>query len=134
MVIDALKSIVMHDFGTLTRDVRNLYKRLRYRINPVQAWRAFSADTGSHLIEVFSESYVESVELGADAGKSGNIVANNFDRVVRLRKRRHSSVTSFVGVIYGITGGGLAFSLAISYGVLEIINQVFRTFPPIGDI
>lgn len=111
MVIDALKSIVMHDFGTLTRDVRNLYKRLRYRINPVQAWRAFSADTGSHLIEVFSESYVESVELGADAGKSGNIVANNFDRVVRLRKRRHSSVTSFVGVIYGITGGGLAFSL-----------------------
>lgn len=127
MVIDALKSIVLHDFGTLTQDIRNLYNRLAYRINSLQAWRYFSADTGSHLIEVFSESFVESVDLGADSAKAGSVVADNFDRVIRLRKRRHASVNSYVGVIYGITGG-LAFSLAISFGVLEIINRVFSTF------
>lgn len=127
MVIEALKSIVLHDFGTLTKDIRNLYNRLAYRINSIQAWRYFSADTGSHLIEVFSESFVESIDLGADAAKAGTVVADNFDRVIRLRKRRHASVNSYVGVIYGITGG-LAFSLAISFGVLEIINKVFATF------
>jgi flagellar protein FlaJ len=127
MVIDALKSIVLHDFGTLTQDIRNLYRRLAYRIDSLRAWKYFSADTGSHLIEVFSESFVESIDLGADAAKAGAVVADNFDRVIRLRKRRHASVSSYIGVLYGITGG-LAFSLAISFGVLEIINRVFATF------
>jgi flagellar protein FlaJ len=126
MVIEALKSIVLHDFGSLTRDIRNLYKRLTYRISNTEAWKNFSAETGSHLIEVFSESFVESIDLGADAEKAGLVVADNFDKVIRLRKRRHSSVSSYVGVIYGITGG-LAFSLAISFGVLEIISKVFSS-------
>jgi flagellar protein FlaJ len=127
MIIEALKAIVLHDFGTLTVDIRALYRRLAYRINNITSWRNFSADTGSHLIEVFSESFVESVDLGADADKAGAVVADNFDKVIRLRKRRHASVTSYIGVIYGITGG-LAFSLAIAFGVLQIINQVFSTF------
>lgn len=127
MVIEALKAIVLHDFGTLTDDIRSLYRRLAYRVNNIASWKNFSADTGSHLIEVFSESFVESVDLGADADKAGSVVADNFDRVIRLRKRRHASVSSYVGVIYGITGG-LAFSLAIAFGVLQIINQVFTTF------
>lgn len=127
MIIEALKAIVLHDFGSLTDDIRALYRRLAYRINNRSSWRNFSADTGSHLIEVFSESFVESVDLGADADKAGSVVADNFDRVIRLRKRRHASVSSYVGVIYGITGG-LAFSLAIAFGVLQIINQVFSTF------
>lgn len=127
MIIEALKAIVLHDFGTLTQDIRALYRRLAYRINNISAWRNFSADTGSHLIEVFSESFVESVDLGADADKAGTVVADNFDKVIRLRKRRHASVASYIGVIYGITGG-LAFSLAIAFGVLQIINQVFSTF------
>ncbi len=127
MVIEALKAIVLHDFGTLTVDIRSLYRRLAYRINNISSWKNFSADTGSHLIEVFSESFVESVDLGANADKAGAVVADNFDRVIRLRKRRHASVTSYTGVIYGITGG-LAFSLAIAFGVLQIINQVFSTF------
>ena len=127
MIIEALKAIVLHDFGTLTTDIRALYRRLAYRINNISSWRNFSADTGSHLIEVFSESFVESVDLGADADKAGAVVADNFDRVIRLRKRRHASVTSYTGVIYGITGG-LAFSLAIAFGVLQIINKVFSTF------
>ena len=127
MIIEALKAIVLHDFGTLTSDIRALYRRLAYRINNLASWKNFSADTGSHLIEVFSESFVESVELGANADKAGAVVADNFDRVIRLRKRRHASVTSYVGVLYGITGG-LAFSLAIAFGVLQIINKVFSTF------
>ncbi len=127
MIIEALKAIVLHDFGTLTSDIRALYRRLAYRINNLSSWKNFSADTGSHLIEVFSESFVESVELGANADKAGAVVADNFDRVIRLRKRRHASVTSYVGVLYGITGG-LAFSLAIAFGVLQIINKVFSTF------
>ncbi len=127
MIIEALKAIVLHDFGTLTADIKALYRRLAYRINNLSSWKNFSADTGSHLIEVFSESFVESVELGANADKAGSVVADNFDRVIRLRKRRHASVTSYVGVLYGITGG-LAFSLAIAFGVLQIINQVFSTF------
>ncbi len=127
LLIDALKAIILHDFGILTRDVRNLYRRLKYRVNSLTAWKYFSADTGSHLIEVFSGTFVESIELGADAGNAGEIVANNFDRVVRMRRRRHAAAQSYVGVLYGITGG-LAFALGISFGVLQIINQIFATF------
>lgn len=127
LVIDALKAIVLHDFGVLTKDVRNLYKRLRYRVNSLSAWKFFSADTGSHLIEVFSGTFVESIELGADSELAGDIVARNFDRVVRMRRRRHAAAQSYVGVLYGITGG-LAFALGISFGVLQIINQIFQTF------
>lgn len=127
LILDALKAIVLHDFGVLTTDVRNLYKRLKYRVNSIIAWRFFSADTGSHLIEVFSGTFVESIELGADAEMAGDIIAKNFDRVVRMRRRRHAAAQSYVGVLYGITGG-LAFALGISFGVLEIINQIFNTF------
>lgn len=127
LVIDALKAIVLHDFGVLTKDVRNLYKRLKYRVNSIVAWRYFSADTGSHLIEVFSGTFVESLELGADAEMAGDIVARNFDRVVRMRRRRHAAAQSYVGVLYGITGG-LAFALGISFGVLQIINSIFQSF------
>lgn len=127
LVIDALKAIVLHDFGILTKDIRNLYKRLKYRVNSVVAWKYFSADTGSHLIEVFSGTFVESIELGADAEMAGDIVAKNFDRVVRMRRRRHAAAQSYVGVLYGITGG-LAFALGISFGVLQIIDSIFQTF------
>ncbi|AKA49584.1 flagellar assembly protein FlaJ [uncultured archaeon] len=127
LVIDALKAIVLHDFGVLTKDVRNLYKRLKYRVNSITAWKYFSADTGSHLIEVFSGTFVESIDLGADAEMAGDIVARNFDRVVRMRRRRHAAAQSYIGVLYGITGG-LAFALGISFGVLKIINQIFTTF------
>lgn len=127
LILDALKAIVLHDFGVLTTDVRNLYKRLKYRVNSLSAWKFFSADTGSHLIEVFSGTFVESIELGADSELAGEIVAKNFDRVVRMRRRRHAAAQSYVGVLYGITGG-LAFALGISFGVLQIINQMFQTF------
>lgn len=127
LLIDAMKAIILHDFGILTKDVRNLYRRLKYRVNSLNAWKFFSADTGSHLIEVFSGTYVESIELGADAEMAGEIVATNFDRVVRMRRRRHAAAQSYVGVLYGITGG-LAFALGISFGVLKIINQIFSTF------
>lgn len=127
MIIDAMKSMIVHDFGILTKDVKNLFKRLVYRIDSPSAWRNFSADTGSHLIELFTESFVESVELGADAQMAGNIVSSNVDKITRLRRRRRLSVNTFTGIIYGITGG-LAFSLAISFGILEIIDQVFKQF------
>lgn len=127
IVIDALKAIVLHDFGVLTKDVRNLYKRLKYRVNSITAWKYFSSDTGSHLIEVFSGTFVESIELGADADLAGEVVARNFDRVVRMRRRRHATAQSYIGVLYGITGG-LAFSLGISFGVLKLINSIFSTF------
>jgi flagellar protein FlaJ len=127
MIIDAMKSMIVHDFGILTKDVKNLYKRLVYRIDNLIAWRNFSADTGSHLIELFTESFVESVELGADASASGNIVSENVDKITRLRRRRRLAVNTFTGIVFGLTGG-LAFSLAISFGILEIIDKVFKQF------
>ena len=128
IIIEALGEIQLHDFGKLTANIRDLYKRLVYRINTLIAWKDFSADTESRLVEVFSESFSESVELGSDAQKCGDIVADNFDRVTRMRKRRHSSISSFIGVMYGISAG-LAFALSISYAILGFIGGIFSTFP-----
>lgn len=119
-----LKYLSSHDFGTLTTDIRNLYRRLAVRVSDTRAWNYFISDTGSWLISMFSEIFRKSIRLGADPEYVGLVISRNFERLIRLRRKRVQSVSSFKGVIFGVTGA-FAFSLAASFQVVLYINKIF---------
>ncbi|NJE04842.1 archaellar assembly protein FlaJ [Thermococcus sp. M36] len=127
-----LKYLSSHDFGVLTQDIRNLYRRVSMRIDNSKSWRYFTMDTGSWLIGIFSEIFQKSIKLGAEPDYVGMVISRNFERLIRLRRKRAQTVASFRGVIYGITGA-FAFSVASAFQVAIYMNQLFSSLPVQGD-
>ena len=123
-VLESLKFLTAHDFGSLTKDVRNLYKRLKTRINKRRAWEKFSIETGSNLIYRFTDMFVEAIGLGSDPKDVAEIIADNFTVLNNLRARRAQTASSFVGIAYGVIIG-IAFSLYISFGVVQSMNTLY---------
>ena len=125
-ILESLKFLTAHDFGALTEDVKALYRRLCTRINKKRAWEKFSIDTGSNLIYRFIDMFVEAISLGSDPKEVAEIVSKNFAIINSLRERRDRSASSFVGICYGVIIG-IAFSLYISFGVVEAMNKMFSS-------
>ncbi len=123
-ILESLKHLTSHDFGPLTGDIKSLYRRLFIRLSSKKSWMLFSAETGSSLIGTFSKMFVESVHLGSDPGKVGNIIADNFSRIFTLRKYKFQQTSSFVGIVYGLTAG-IAFSMAMSFGIADVMNKMY---------
>ena len=69
---DVLKTLREKDFGPLTDNIDDLFKRLNMRIEPADAWRYFTADCRSYLIQTFSEMYLIGREMGGDPQCSAN--------------------------------------------------------------
>ena len=126
VIDEALKALRIHDFGPLTKDVNELYKRLNTRIDKFKSWEFFSANTGSHLIQRFCVMFVESTNLGGKPEIIGDIIATNFHRIVTLRKKRVQSASSLVGVFYGLTAG-IGFTMYISVGVIDLMQSMFAS-------
>lgn len=132
-----LKYLSAHDFGSLTDDIRALYRRLTVRVDRDRAWDFFIAGTGSWLIGIFSEIFREAIRMGAEPDYVGLVISRNFERLVRLRRKRQQSMASFIGIIYGLTAS-FAFALAASFQVAQNINTLFGQLQVpseyIGDI
>lgn len=126
VIDDALKALRIHDFGPLTKDVNDLYKRLNTRIDKFKSWDFFSANTGSHLIQRFCIMFVEATNLGGKPEVIGDIIATNFHKIVTLRKKRVQSASSLVGVLYGLTAG-IGFTMYISVGVIDLMQSMFTS-------
>jgi len=127
-----LKYLSAHDFGVLTRDIQYLYRRVSMRIDNDKAWRYFTRDTGSWLIGIFSDIFNKSIKMGADPDYVGTVISRNFERLVRLRRKRAQTVAGFRGVIYGITGA-FAFSVAAAFQVTVYMNKIFSNISIPGD-
>ncbi len=123
-VLESLKFLTAHDFGALTEDVRRLYRRLKARINKKRAWEKFSIETGSNLIYRFTDMFVEAIGLGSDPKDVAEIIAENFTIINTLRAKRNQTTSSFIGIAYGVIIG-VAFSLYISFGVVESMNKLY---------
>ncbi|WP_456365574.1 archaellar assembly protein FlaJ [Thermococcus sp.] len=132
-----LKYLSAHDFGSLTEDIKALYRRLALRVDRERAWDFFIAGTGSWLVGIFSEIFREAIRMGAEPDYVGLVISRNFERLVRLRRKRQQSMSSFIGIIYGLTAA-FAFSLAASFQVAASINTLFGQLKVpteyIGDI
>lgn len=117
---NVLESLRKKDFGALTQNVDNLYKRLRTRIDTEGAWRLFAAETGSYLIQKFGDMYVVGRRMGGDPRQLGQVISANLNEVLRVREQRAQATRTFIGVVYGITAAAI-FSAFIG---LEIAAQM----------
>jgi len=118
-----LSKLRRHDFGPLTRNVDDLYKRLALRINRPKAWEYFSAETLSELISKFTEMYVEGIKAGGSPKKVSALISDNFLKIVGLRKMKYDSASTLTGILYGLAFA-IAFVLYLTYMVLQNFDKL----------
>jgi len=118
-----LETLRTKDFGPLSPNIDDLYKRLNMRIEPVEAWRYFTADCRSYLIQAFSEMYLIGREMGGDPELLGRLIAENMNEVLKLREQRKQSTITLVGLLYGITAAA-TFAFFIGLEVVSILESM----------
>jgi flagellar protein FlaJ len=109
------------NFGALTQLVDDLYKRLNLRLDAKQAWRHFSADAHSYLIQKFSEMYLIGRQMGGSPKHLGDLISGNMSEVLQLRQHRNQAASTLVGVLYGITAAA-TFAFFIGLGIVDVIS------------
>lgn len=121
---EVLRKIKYHNFGPLTAMVQNLYARLTWRLFDAKAWKRFSAESGSDLINSFNDMFVEGVSSGGKPDQVGEIISDNVVRILNLRRGRYSTAGTFRGLLIGITAS-MAFVLFIGVGILGVLGDLF---------
>jgi flagellar protein FlaJ len=118
-----LSTLRRKDFGPLTDNVDNLYKRLNMRIETSEAWRHFTAECRSYLIQTFSEMYLVGRQMGGSPKLLGEVISENMMQVQQLRQRREQAATTLIGLLYGITAAS-TFAFFIGLQVVNILESM----------
>jgi flagellar protein FlaJ len=111
------------DFGPLTADINDLYKRLNMRIEPVDAWQHFTADAQSYLIQKFSEMYLVGRQMGGEPKQLGELISENMNEVLQLREQREQETITLIGLLYGITAAS-TFANFIGLQVVNLLSEM----------
>ncbi len=85
---DSVYYLSQKDYGLLTKHVRNLYRRLRMRIDDDAAWEWFGVDTGSNYIQRASEMFRESTYAAANPRHASRMIAENIRKIRDLRIKK----------------------------------------------
>ena len=132
-----LETLRNKKFGALTELIDDLYKRLNLRLNAEKAWRYFTADAHSYLIQKFSEMYLIGRQMGGDPKHLGDLISGNMGEVQQLRQRRTQAASTMVGVLYGITAAA-TFAFFIGLGIVDVISGLGLNFSnsavPVDDL
>ncbi|WP_226011968.1 archaellar assembly protein FlaJ [Halomicrobium salinisoli] len=118
-----LRTLRKKDFGPLTPNIDDLYKRLNMRIEPAEAWHYFTADCRSYLVQTFSEMYLVGREMGGSPKLLGELIAENMNEVLQLRQQRNQAATTMIGLLYGITAAS-TFAFFIGLQVVNILSSL----------
>jgi flagellar protein FlaJ len=124
LILESLKELIGHDFGPLSGNINNLYKRLKTRLNTPRSWEHFAAGTGSNLIERFATMFVEGTNVGGKPTVIGEIISKNFMAILSMRKLRYSSASSLIGVLYGMTAG-IAATMFLALSIIAMLAKLF---------
>ncbi|MWV63689.1 archaellar assembly protein FlaJ [Halorubrum sp. JWXQ-INN 858] len=124
---DVLTTLRDKDFGALSPAIERLYRRLNMRISTEGAWRAFSRDTRSYLIQKFSEMYLVGRRMGGEPKQLGELVSRNMNAANQLREQRRQAAVTFVGLIYGITVAA-TFAFFIGLEIVSILADLSADF------
>ncbi len=132
-----LETLRNKNFGALTELVDDLYKRLNLRLDAEKAWRYFTADAHSYLIQKFSEMYLIGRQMGGDPKHLGDLISGNMGEVQQLRQRRNQATSTMIGVLYGITAAA-TFAFFIGLGIVDVISGLGLDFSnsalPVDDL
>ncbi|MFT4310634.1 MAG: hypothetical protein ACMXYC_03305 [Candidatus Woesearchaeota archaeon] len=129
-VMSAITSLRVHDFGLIDPMLQNLYKRLRTGNDKMLSWKYFAAECGSNLIYEFTQIFSESVSLGGRAEKIAEIISNNFQRILSLRKLKIQLASSLRGAMYGALVG-FAGAAYVAAEISQLLSGLFSA--PFSD-
>ena len=126
---DSVYYLSEKDYGILTRHIRNLYRRLRTRIDDDAAWDWFGVDTGSNYIQRASEMFREATYAAANPRKVSRMISDNIRKIRDLRFKKLTIVNTSIALFAGITFG-IAFAIYISLIIGRHLNTIMGE---IGD-
>ncbi len=116
---EVLSTLRTKDFGPLTPNIDDLFRRLNIRLSTEKSWRYFTGDTHSFLIQKFSEMYLVGRDMGGGPKRLGELISENMSAIINLREERRQQTTTLVGVIYGITAASsFAFFIGLELAVM----------------
>lgn len=125
-ILSSVEALQVHDFGILQEIVANLYKRLKIRSEKIKSWMYFAGETGSKLISRFINIFTESIYLGGNAQKIGEIISENFQKLISLRKLRQQQASALKGALYGSMVGFIA-TIYISVSITQLLTEMFSS-------
>lgn len=127
---DVLGNVQANNLGALTMPVRDLHRRLMWRVDDKAAWRRFGEQTGSRLVDSFTNMFVQGIASGGKPGPISDIISDNMLQILALRTTRRATAGAFRGLLLGLTVG-LSIVLFMGSGIFATITATFSTY---GDI
>ena len=111
------------DYGVLTKHIRNLYRRLRTRIDDNLSWEWFGVDTGSNYIQRSSEMFREATYAAANPRNVSRMISENIRKIRDLRIKKLTIVNTSIALFAGITFG-IAFAIYVSLIIGRHLNEI----------
>lgn len=125
-VMSALKATQNHDFTVLNDMNISMYRRLRIGSDKFKSWYLYAVDSGSNIISNFSKIFSESIYIGGNAEKIGEIISKNVQHLIALRKLRWQLSQGLIGVFYGIMIG-ISLTIFITFRIAQKMFELFST-------
>ena len=129
---DSVYYLSEKDYGVLTGHIRDLYRRLRTRIDDNAAWEWFGVDTGSNYIQRSSEMFREATYAAANPRNVSRMISENMRKIRDLRVKKLTIVNTSIALFIGITFG-IAFSIYVSLIIGEHLNSIIPDNPLAGS-
>jgi flagellar protein FlaJ len=123
---DSVYYLSEKDYGVLTIHIRDLYRRLRTRINDDAAWEWFGVDSGSNYIQRSCEMFRQATSAAANPRTVSRMITENIRKIRDLRVKKLAIVRTTSALLGGITFG-IAFSIYISFVVARHLNSILIT-------
>jgi flagellar protein FlaJ len=123
---DSVYYLSEKDYGVLTTHIRDLYRRLRTRINDDAAWEWFGVDTGSNYIQRSCEMFRQATAAAANPRTVSRMISENIRKIRDLRVKKLAIVRTTSALLAGITFG-ISFSIYISFIVARHLNTILIT-------
>ena len=113
------------DYGILTSHIRNLYRRLRTRIDDDAAWEWFGVDAGSNYIQRSSEMFREATYAAANPRKVSRMISENIRKIRNLRVKKLTIINTSIALFAGITFG-ISFAIYVSLIIGRHLNTIMQ--------
>jgi len=131
---DSVYYLSEKDYGVLTNHIRDLYRRLRTKIDDDAAWEWFGVDTGSNYIQRSSEMFREATYAAANPRIVSRMISENIRKIRDLRVKKLTIVNTSIALFAGITFG-ISFAIYVSLIIGRHLNAIMiETGDPFANV
>jgi len=114
------------DYGILTKNIKDLYRRLRTMIDDDAAWEWFAVDAGSNYIQHSGEMFREATYAAANPHNVARMITENIRKIRDLRVKKLMIIKTSTSLFAGITFG-IAFCIYVSLIIARHLNTILQT-------